>query len=57
MWGPFSRWLQREYPADFATMIRVVEGVQQPAFTDDSIARWRTRMVSWLAVNHALEGR
>ena len=57
MWDPFSRWLRREYPADFAVMIRVVGGVEQPLFTDDSITRWRTRMVSWLAVNHALDSR
>ena len=55
VWDPFARWLEREYPADFARMIHEVEGVQQPSFTDDAIARWRTRMVSWLAVNHALD--
>ena len=55
MWEPFSRWLEREYPADFAVMIREVDGEQLPSFTDDSITRWRTRMVSWLAVNHALD--
>lgn len=31
------------------------EGGQLPSLTDDSIARWRTRMVSWLALNHALD--
>ena len=55
MWAPFSEWLEREYPADFAVMIRNVDGVQLPSFTDDSISRWRTRIVSWLAVNHALD--
>ena len=55
MWAPFSEWLEREYPADFAVMIRDVDGVQLPSFTDDSISRWRTRIVSWLAVNHALD--
>ena len=55
MWAPFSRWLRREYPADFARMIHQVDGVEVPYFTDDSIALWRTRMVSWLALNHALD--
>ena len=54
MWDPFTRWLEREYPADFAVMIRADDD-QLPSFTDDSISRWRTRMVSWLAVNHALD--
>ena len=62
MWDPFTEWLEREYPADFAVMVnellgtgRAARGVLVPYFTDDSIARWRTRMVSWLAVNHALD--
>jgi hypothetical protein len=55
MWDPFSRWLEREHPADFAVMIREVGGVQWPSFTDDSISRWRLRMVDWLALHHALD--
>ena len=55
MWAPFARWLEREHPADFAVMIREVDGVQQPSFSDDSISRWRLRMVDWLALHHALE--
>jgi len=55
MWDPFSRWLEQGYPADFAVMIRDVDGVQMPSFTGDSISRWRTRVVSWLAVNQALD--
>ena len=54
MWEPFSAWLLREYPADFAVMIREVDGVQAPSFTDDSITRWRHRIVSWLALHQAL---
>ena len=54
MWDPFTQWLQREYPADFAVMIREIEGVQVPSFTDDSISRWRHRIVNWLALHQAL---
>jgi len=54
VWDPFAQWLQREYPADFAVMIRDVDGVQVPSFTGDSITRWRHRIVSWLALHQAL---
>jgi len=36
-------------------MIREVDGVQWPSFTDDSISRWRVRIVGWLALHHALD--
>ena len=36
-------------------MIREVDGAQMPSFTEESITRWRHRIVNWLALHHALK--